>query len=87
MSPFTHRQNNGVGDSSEDLQYVDLRLHSAHTVINLRYGTTVDHEFKRIIRHSQQRAVQRAWARERHAAVHGLQTIHTGHGHASAESW
>ena len=72
----THHPKGGASENGE-LQYVDLRLHSAHTVINLRYGTTVEHESKRVVRHAQQRAVEHAWARERHAAVHGLQTIHT----------
>lgn len=43
----------------------DIRLHGKHTVINIRYGTTVEKERKRLFRHAKDRAVKHAWAREK----------------------
>lgn len=56
---------------------VDVRIHSNHTVINVRYGTTVDHETKRVLHHAQERAVKQAWRRERHLLQHSLPSPHT----------
>ncbi|XP_076467550.1 teneurin-3-like isoform X4 [Babylonia areolata] len=55
---------------------VDVRVHSNHTVINVRYGTTVEHERKRVLHHAFERAVKHAWQRERHLLQHSLPSQH-----------
>jgi hypothetical protein len=43
----------------------DIRLKGKHTVINIRYGTTIEKEKKRLFKHAKERAVTHAWAREK----------------------
>lgn len=73
----THRKNLASDNPNDNLQFVDIRLHSYHTVINLRYGTTPEQEKERVLRHAHQRAVEHAWVQEKRAAINGLQTIHS----------
>lgn len=47
------------------VQHIDIRLHSNYTLLNLRYGTTVEVERERVLRHAKQRAIQGAWEVER----------------------
>lgn len=73
---------NGVNVSVHHSQHgrrseVDVRVHSNHTVINVRYGTNVDHERKRVLHHAYERAVKHAWHREKHLLQHSLPSHHT----------
>lgn len=47
------------------VQFVDVRLHSNYTTLNLRYGSGVDAERDRVLRHAKQRALTGAWEVER----------------------
>lgn len=62
-------------ETSEIMKYVDIRLHSNHTVLNLRYGTTVAHEYDRVLHHAKQRAIENAWKIEKHLAENGQESI------------
>lgn len=53
---------------------VDVRLHGNHSVINIRYGTTLDREQQRVLHHAKERAVRHAWERERYLSQHSLPT-------------
>ena len=64
-------------ETPETMKYVDIKLHSNHTVINLRYGTTVEHERQRILSHAQERAVENAWVVERELIQSKKRTINT----------
>ena len=55
---------------------MDVRVHSNHTVINVRYGTTLQHEKKRVLHHAFDRAVKHAWQREKHLLQHSLPSQH-----------
>lgn len=73
---------NGVNVSVHRSQHgrrseVDVRVHSNHTIINVRYGTNIDHERKRILHHAYERAVKHAWQREKHLLQHSLPSYHT----------
>lgn len=63
-------------ETSEIMKYVDIRLHGNHTVMNLRYGTTVAHEQERIMRHAQERAVELAWRLERERLDNKQESLH-----------
>ncbi len=63
-------------ETSEIMKYVDIRLHSNHTVLNLRYGTTVAHEYDRVLHHAKQRAIENAWKIEKELAETGQESIH-----------
>ena len=72
---------NGVNVSVHRVQHgrrseVDVRIHSNHTIINVRYGTTLDHEKKRVLHHAFERAVRHAWLREKHLLQHSLPSPH-----------
>lgn len=43
---------------------VDLRVHSTSVILNIRYGTTLNEERQRLIRHARRRAVEEAWQQE-----------------------
>ena len=60
----------------EIMKYVDIRLHGNHTVLNLRYGSSVEKERERVLRHAKDRATEVAWRMERHAVQRNAQTIH-----------
>ena len=62
-------------ETSEIMKYVDIRLHSNHTVLNLRYGTTVAHEYDRVLHHAKQRAIENAWKLEKHLVENGQESI------------
>ncbi len=64
-------------ETSEIMKYVDIRLHSNHTVMNLRYGTSVEHEKRRIIQHAEERAAEHAWQLEKQLVKDNQQTLHT----------
>jgi teneurin len=58
---------NGSGNN-----YLDVRIHDVHAVINLRYGTTVDKEKQRLMHHGKLQAVRKAWHREKELLRQGL---------------
>ncbi|XP_031628947.1 teneurin-a isoform X5 [Contarinia nasturtii] len=60
---------NGSGNN-----YLDVKIHGAHAVINLRYGTTVEKEKQRLMHHAKLQAVRKAWHREKEALRAGLTT-------------
>lgn len=60
---------NGSGNN-----YQDVKIHGAHAVINLRYGTTVEKEKQRLMHHAKLQAVRKAWHREKEALRAGLTT-------------
>jgi len=57
------------------VRYVDVHLHSEHTAIALRYGTTQDHEQDRVLRHARLRAVEAAWVIERELVQSGKRSV------------
>lgn len=60
---------NGSGNN-----YIDVKIHGLHAVINLRYGTTVEKEEQRLMHHAKLQAVRKAWHREKEAIRAGLTT-------------
>ncbi|XP_015016509.2 teneurin-a isoform X2 [Drosophila mojavensis] len=63
----------GAGSSSGG-NYLDVKIHGAHAIINLRYGTTVAKEQQRLMHHAKLTAVRKAWHREKEALRSGLTT-------------
>ncbi|XP_071524011.1 teneurin-a-like [Panulirus ornatus] len=53
-------------------KFVDVKLHSSFAVIHIRYGTTIQQEKKRLLRHAKKVAIRRAWAEERDRLSSGL---------------
>ncbi|XP_050530422.1 teneurin-a isoform X1 [Daktulosphaira vitifoliae] len=53
---------------------VDVRIHCTDTVMNLRYGTTLDHEKQRLLHHAKTAVMRKAWHRERDLLRLGLPT-------------
>lgn len=51
---------------------VDIRMHSTSVVLNIRYGTTLQEERHRLMRHARRRAVDDAWIQE-------LELLKNGH--------
>ena len=66
-----------IHETSEIMKHVDIRLHGNHTVLNLRYGTTVWHERNRILHHAKERAVAGAWVLQRELAKNSQESIQT----------
>ena len=62
-------------DSPDVMRYVDIKIHSNHTVLNVRYGTTVAHERSRILSHARERAIELAWAVERELVQSNKRTV------------
>lgn len=58
------------------ISFVDIHLLTLHTALNLRYGTSVADEHRRVTTHAQQRAVKAAWDIERENALHNRQSYH-----------
>ncbi|XP_064637221.1 teneurin-m-like isoform X2 [Lineus longissimus] len=55
---------------------IDIRLHGNHTVLNIRYGTTIAKEKHRVFAHAKDRAVEHAWARERQLLQKTMHSVH-----------
>ncbi|XP_065289509.1 teneurin-m isoform X2 [Dermacentor albipictus] len=51
---------------------VDIRMHSTSVVLNIRYGTSLQEERHRLMRHARRRAVDDAWTQE-------LELVRNGH--------
>lgn len=60
---------NGSGNN-----YLDVKIHGSHAVINLRYGTTVEKEKQRLMHHAKLTAVRKSWHREKESLRAGLTT-------------
>lgn len=58
---------NGSGSN-----YLDVKIHGQHAIINLRYGTTVEKEKQRLMHHAKLTAVRKAWHREKEILRNGL---------------
>ncbi|XP_057340739.1 teneurin-a isoform X2 [Microplitis mediator] len=56
-----HESENGSGST------VDVKIHGASYVVNLRYGTTAEKEKQRLLHHAKITAIRKAWHRERDA--------------------
>lgn len=54
--------------------FLDVKIHGAHAVINLRYGTTVEKEQQRLMHHAKLQAARKAWNREKELIRTGLTT-------------
>ncbi|GFR86630.1 teneurin-m-like isoform X2 [Elysia marginata] len=54
---------------------VHVRIHGNHTVLNVRYGTTLEREMRRVLKHAKDRAVGHAWAREKYLLQHSLPSL------------
>ncbi|XP_035215579.1 teneurin-m-like isoform X2 [Stegodyphus dumicola] len=50
---------------------VDIKLQSPSMILNIRYGSTVDDEYKRLVRLGKRRAIEEAWQLEKQLAVSG----------------
>ncbi|XP_063988492.1 teneurin-a isoform X1 [Diachasmimorpha longicaudata] len=64
-----HDNENGSGSS------IDVKIHGASYVVNLRYGTTADKEKQRLLHHAKATAIRKAWHREREALKANTLTI------------
>ncbi|XP_050491043.1 teneurin-a isoform X4 [Bombus huntii] len=58
-----HESENGSGSSS----LIDVKIHGASYIVNLRYGTTAEKEKQRLLHHAKATAIRKAWHREREA--------------------
>ncbi|XP_055602719.1 teneurin-a [Uranotaenia lowii] len=58
---------NGSGNN-----HLDVKLHIQNSVINLKYGTTVEKERQRLMHHAKLQAVRKAWHREKELLRNGL---------------
>lgn len=63
-------------EDSDTMKFVDVRIHANHTVMNVRYGTSVYHEKERILKHTKDRTVDHAWMLEQHLVRDNRETIH-----------
>ncbi|XP_042895037.2 teneurin-m isoform X2 [Parasteatoda tepidariorum] len=56
----------GEGHAASNQQHqVDVRIHSNHAILNIRYGTTAEKERQRLLRHAKRQAVSQRWSQER----------------------
>ena len=55
----------------------DVHLRGNYSVINIRYGSTYDHERRRILHHAKDRAIKRSWAREKWLIQNSLPSYHS----------
>ncbi|XP_046803493.1 teneurin-a isoform X2 [Lucilia cuprina] len=61
-------------ENGSGTNYLDVKIHGLHAIINLRYGTTVEKEKQRLMHHAKLTAVRKAWHREKEALKTGLNT-------------
>lgn len=62
-------------ENSSKSNYLDVKIHGSHAIINLRYGTTVDKEKQRLMHHAKLQAARKAWAKEKELLADGLLTL------------
>ncbi|XP_046395629.1 teneurin-a isoform X3 [Ischnura elegans] len=53
-----------TSSSSSSEKAMDLKIHGAGAVVNVRYGTTPEREVTRLLHHAKNAAVRKAWQRE-----------------------
>ncbi|XP_035826375.1 teneurin-m, partial [Aplysia californica] len=73
VSVHRNQRGHGYGVSHRE---VDVRIHGNHTVLNVRYGTTIDREIRRVHRHAKDRAEAHVWAREKYLLQHSLPSLY-----------
>lgn len=61
-------------ENSSGNNYLDVKIHGPHAIINLRYGTTVEKEKQRLMHHAKLQAARKAWTREKELIRTGLTT-------------
>lgn len=61
-------------DNASGANYLDVKIHGPHAIINLRYGTTVDKEKQRLMHHAKLQVARKAWNREKELIRAGLTT-------------
>lgn len=61
-------------ENANGSNYLDVKIHGTHAIINLRYGTTVEKEKQRLMHHAKLQAARKAWAREKELLADGLIT-------------
>lgn len=61
-------------ENSSGSNYLDVKIHGTHAIINLRYGTTADKEKQRLMHHAKLQAARKAWTREKELLADGLIT-------------
>ncbi|XP_066592793.1 teneurin-a [Prorops nasuta] len=66
-----HENDNSGGSSS----LIDVKIHGASYVVNLRYGTTAEKEKQRLLHHAKATAIRKAWHREREALKANTPTV------------
>lgn len=57
------------------VKFIDIRVVSNHTMINVRHGVPVDSERERVARHSKKRAVDAAWEIEHERVQNKKMTV------------
>ncbi|XP_017766143.1 PREDICTED: teneurin-a [Eufriesea mexicana] len=65
-----HENENGSGSSS----LIDVKIHGASYIVNLRYGTTAEKEKQRLLHHAKTTAIRKAWHRQREALKANMPT-------------
>lgn len=63
-----------VNKDAGGANYLDVKIHGPHAIINLRYGTTVEKEKQRLMHHAKLQAARKAWNREKELIRAGLTT-------------
>jgi hypothetical protein len=61
-------------ENSSGGNYLDVKIHGVHAIINLRYGTTIEKEKQRLMHHAKLQAARKAWNREKELIRTGLTT-------------
>ena len=61
-------------ENSSGNNFLDVKIHGVHAVINLRYGTTIEKEKQRLMHHAKLQAARKAWNREKDLIKAGLTT-------------
>ncbi|KAL7028597.1 hypothetical protein ACKWTF_005910 [Chironomus riparius] len=61
-------------ENSSGNNYLDVKIHGVHAIINLRYGTTAEKERQRLLHHAKLQAARKAWTREKELIRTGLTT-------------
>lgn len=56
---------------------IDIRLTASHMVLNIRYGSSVHDEEKRVMRHARDKSVAEAWLMERDAVQRGSNSAYS----------
>lgn len=69
-----NRLSHPEGFRMHSYEETDVRLHGNYSVINIRFGSNYDHERQRILRHAKERAIHKAWAREKWLIQNSLPT-------------